>query len=104
MPEEGGNCKGRVLSIRTQLSQKNLGLVGPLSSPLPFSPTCKNPSCLAEKCARFPAGRYRSPTDSLVSPISRGLLLAKGRKALQPLPTFTPPKVLDPTYDVAGNL
>ncbi|MCO5569019.1 hypothetical protein L7F22_022725 [Adiantum nelumboides] len=48
----------------------------------------------------FPADRYMSPTDSIMSPISRGLL-ARNRRSTRLPPTFVPPKALDNTFQDA---
>eukprot|EP00250_Pteridium_aquilinum_P007177 c16954_g1_i1 orf=192-641(-) len=72
--------------------------VTPLQNEI-FSPTCKNPWFPTCDSSKFPAGRYKSPTDSLISPISRGLL-AKGRRAMKQSHALVPPKVLDEAYDV----
>eukprot|EP01018_Ginkgo_biloba_P011144 Gb_03383 [translate_table: standard] len=45
--------------------------------------------------------RYRSPTDSIMSPVSRGLLARNGR-SVGPLPPYVPPKALDTTFQDAG--
>ncbi|KAH7294863.1 hypothetical protein KP509_27G022500 [Ceratopteris richardii] len=48
----------------------------------------------------FPVDRYMSPTDSIMSPISRGLL-ARNRRSRNLPPAFVPPKVLDSTFEEA---
>lgn len=48
----------------------------------------------------FPADRYMSPTDSIMSPISRGLL-ARSRRFTRLPPAFVPPKVLHHTFQDA---
>eukprot|EP00250_Pteridium_aquilinum_P015029 c22338_g1_i1 orf=187-711(+) len=48
----------------------------------------------------FPAERYMSPTDSIMSPISRGLL-ARSRRSKRLPPAFVPPKALDHTFQDA---
>ncbi|KAI5077765.1 hypothetical protein GOP47_0007589 [Adiantum capillus-veneris] len=48
----------------------------------------------------FPADRYMSPTDSIMSPISRGLL-ARNRRSTRLPQAFVPPKVLDNTFQDA---
>lgn len=48
--------------------------------------------------------RYRSPTDSIMSPATRGLL-ARNKKSMRPmeLPTYVPPKAVESTLPSAGQ-
>lgn len=48
--------------------------------------------------------RYRSPTDSIMSPATRGLL-ARNKKSMRPieLPTYVPPKSVESTVSSAGQ-
>lgn len=48
--------------------------------------------------------RYRSPTDSIMSPATRGLL-ARNKKSMRPieLPTYVPPKAVESTVSSAGQ-
>lgn len=48
--------------------------------------------------------RYKSPTDSIMSPATRGLL-ARNKKYMRPmeLPTYVPPKAVEGTVPSAGQ-
>eukprot|EP01018_Ginkgo_biloba_P013423 Gb_26295 [translate_table: standard] len=56
-----------------------------------------------KKVFGFPE-RYRSPTDSIMSPTSRGLL-ARNRRSMRPieLPAYVPPKAMENTVQSVGS-
>ncbi|KAH7446553.1 hypothetical protein KP509_01G061800 [Ceratopteris richardii] len=92
------------LASSASLSKPQLECSEGLISPPPSTAAISLPSesivvsDVAGKSARFPAGRYRSPTDSIISPISRGLLI-KGRKAVKTFQEIIPPQVLESKYN-----
>lgn len=90
------NVEGKLVSpVLFRLRQQGERKV---TTPNPVDPVKVPP----KKFAGFPADRYTSPTDSVMSPISRGLL-ARSKRFRKPQQVSVPPKILGDTFQEAES-
>lgn len=105
--EESVNQDTTAVATAPVLTEKNHHMISPVVYKLRKEGrrlTCRNPvdpvKVPSHDLLGFPTGRYMSPTDNLVSPVSRGLQ-ARTRRSMRPPQALVPPKILDNTFQDA---